>query len=78
MEIIQPVSYYRVKSKNLLVHNVQIYKGEEEIAKNIDSLEQSKKLTCIIIIHQNETYRTVKVGKNLSKFSKQKIQFPEM
>ena len=30
MEIIQPVSYYRVKSRNLLVHNVQIYKGEEE------------------------------------------------
>ena len=49
MEIIQPVSYYRVKIKNLLVHNVQIYKGEEEIAKNIDSLEQSKKITCIII-----------------------------
>ena len=43
MEINQPVSYYRVKSENLLVHNVQIYKGEEEIAKNIDSLEQSKK-----------------------------------
>ena len=42
MEIIQPVSYYRVKSKNLLVHNVQIYKGEEEIAKNIDSLEAKK------------------------------------
>ena len=49
MEIIQPVSYYRVKSKNLLVHNVQIYKGEEEIAKNIDSLEQSKKITCLSI-----------------------------
>ena len=48
MEIIQPVSYYRVKSKNLLVHNVQIYKGEEEIAKNIDSLEQSKKLHVLL------------------------------
>ena len=44
MEIIQPVSIIELK-----VHNVQIYKGEEEIAKNIDSLEQSKKITCIII-----------------------------
>ena len=76
MEIIQPVSYYRVKSKNLLVHNVQIYKGEEEIAKNIDSLEQSKKN--YMYYYQNQIYKTVKVGKNLSKFSKQKIQIPEM
>ena len=48
MEIIQPVSYYRVKSKNLLVHNVQIYKGEEEIAKTLIAWNKAKKLHVLL------------------------------